>query len=37
VYWHLRFSLNRLFLQLWPSANFLCFLRIATYRSGHAS
>ena len=28
VYWHLRFSLNRLFLQLWPSAIFLCFLRI---------
>jgi Dolichyl-phosphate-mannose-protein mannosyltransferase len=28
VYWHLRFSLNRLFLQLWPSAIFLCFLQI---------
>jgi hypothetical protein len=24
--WHLRFSLNRLFLQLWPSAVFLFFL-----------
>ena len=28
VYWHLRFSLNRLFLQLWPGAIFLCCLRI---------
>ena len=28
VYWHLRFSLNRLFLQLWPIAIFLCFVRI---------
>jgi hypothetical protein len=28
VYWHLRFSLNRLFLQLWPSAIFLCFRQI---------
>lgn len=28
VYWHLRFSLNRLFLQLWPSAIFLCCLRM---------
>jgi hypothetical protein len=28
VYWHLRFSLNRLFLQLWPSAVFLCFLQM---------
>jgi dolichyl-phosphate-mannose-protein mannosyltransferase len=27
LYWHLRFSLNRLFLQLWPSAIFLFFLR----------
>jgi hypothetical protein len=26
LYWHLRFSLNRLFLQLWPSAVFLFFL-----------
>jgi hypothetical protein len=28
LYWHLRFSLNRLFLQLWPSAIFLFFLYI---------
>jgi len=28
LYWHLRFSLNRLFLQLWPSVIFLCFLRL---------
>ncbi|HXJ87951.1 MAG TPA: phospholipid carrier-dependent glycosyltransferase [Candidatus Binatia bacterium] len=27
LYWHLRFSLNRLFLQFWPSAIFLFFLR----------
>ncbi len=27
LYWHLRFSLNRLFLQLWPSAIFLFFLQ----------
>jgi hypothetical protein len=26
LYWHLRFSLNRLFLQLWPSVLFLLFL-----------
>ncbi len=26
IYWHLRFSLGRLFLQLWPSAIFLFFL-----------
>ncbi len=26
LYWHLRFSLSRLFLQLWPSAIFLFFL-----------
>lgn len=26
IYWHLRFSLTRLFLQLWPSAIFLFFL-----------
>jgi len=26
LYWHLRFSLNRLFLQLWPCAIFLFFL-----------
>jgi dolichyl-phosphate-mannose-protein mannosyltransferase len=27
LYWHLRFSLNRLFLQLWPAVIFLFFLR----------
>lgn len=27
LYWHLRFSLNRLFLQLWPATIFLFFLR----------
>jgi hypothetical protein len=26
LYWHLRFSLNRLFLQLWPTVIFLFFL-----------
>lgn len=26
LYWHLRFSLNRLFLQLWPAVIFLFFL-----------
>ena len=26
IYWHLRFSLARLFLQIWPSALFLLFL-----------
>jgi hypothetical protein len=28
IYWHLRFSLDRLFLQVWPSAIFLVFLSI---------
>jgi hypothetical protein len=28
IYWHLRFSLTRLFLQLWPSAIFLFFLLV---------
>jgi hypothetical protein len=28
IYWHLRFSLTRLFLQLWPSAIFLIFLMV---------
>jgi hypothetical protein len=28
IYWHLRFSLGRLFLQLWPAAVFLFFLRV---------
>jgi hypothetical protein len=28
IYWHLRFSLTRLLLQLWPSAIFLFFLAV---------
>ncbi len=28
LYWHLRFSLTRLFLQLWPTALFLFFLQV---------
>jgi hypothetical protein len=28
IHWHLRFSLNRLFLQYWPSAIFLFFLSL---------
>ena len=28
IYWHLRFSLTRLFLQLWPGAIFLFFLLV---------
>ena len=28
LYWHLRFSLNRLFLQLWPATIFLFFLSV---------
>jgi hypothetical protein len=28
IYWHLRFSLTRLFLQLWPSMIFLFFLAV---------
>jgi Dolichyl-phosphate-mannose-protein mannosyltransferase len=28
IYWHLRFSLSRLFLQLWPSAIFVFFLLV---------
>jgi hypothetical protein len=28
LYWHLRFSLSRLFLHLWPSAIFLFFLAV---------
>ena len=28
IYWHLRFSLNRLFIQLWPSAIFLFFVAL---------
>ena len=33
LYWHLRFSLNRLFLQLWPSAIFLLFLFVGRQTS----
>ena len=33
LYWHLRFSLNRLFLQVWPTVIFLFFLFV----SGQAS
>jgi len=40
IYWHLRFSLNRLLIQLWPSAIFLYFLRIGSeplnFSSNHA-
>ena len=32
LYWHLRFSLNRLFLQLWPSSIFLFFLKVFNSR-----
>jgi hypothetical protein len=30
IYWQLKFSLNRLFLQLWPSAIFLFFMMVRT-------
>ncbi|MGE5056013.1 MAG: glycosyltransferase family 39 protein [Acidobacteriota bacterium] len=30
IYWHLRFSLNRLFLQLWPSTIFVFFLALGS-------
>jgi hypothetical protein len=30
IYWHLRFSLSRLFLQLWPSAIFVFFLGLGS-------
>ena len=30
IHWHLRSSLNRLFLQVWPSAIFLFFLAVRT-------
>lgn len=33
LYWHLRFSLNRLFLQLWPATIFLFFLRSPVLRN----
>jgi hypothetical protein len=31
IYWHLRFSLGRLLLQLWPSAVFLFFLSLSGF------
>jgi|SRR5579862_2033534 len=34
IYWHLRFSLTRLFLQLWPSAIFLFFLTVPLSSNG---
>ena len=30
IYWHLRFSLSRLFLPLWPSATFLFFMALGS-------
>lgn len=33
IYWHLTFSLTRLFLQLWPSSIFLFFLRLTIART----
>jgi hypothetical protein len=33
LYWHLRFSLNRLFLQLWPTVIFLFFLSVGRQSS----
>jgi len=36
LYWHLRFSLNRLFLQLWPSTIFLFFLFVGRQTSPEA-
>jgi hypothetical protein len=30
IYWHLRFSLNRLFVQLWPSGIFLFFVALGS-------
>ncbi len=35
IYWHLRFSLNRLFLQLWPSTIFLFFMYLFRSRAWH--
>jgi hypothetical protein len=37
LYWHLRFSLNRLFLQLWPCTIFLFFLAISCRTSPKVS
>ena len=36
LYWHLRFSLNRLFLQLWPSTIFLFFLFVGRQTSSES-
>jgi len=36
LYWHLRFSLNRLFLQLWPAAIFLFFLSLSRQPSSES-
>ena len=37
LYWHLRFSLNRLFLQLWPSIIFLFFSSVSFRSFNNAS
>ncbi len=37
LYWHLRFSLNRLFLQLWPATIFLFFLFVGRERVAEVS
>lgn len=37
IYWHLRFSLNRLLLQLWPSVIFVVFRKVRLEISGCAS
>lgn len=37
IYWHLRFSLDRLFLQLWPSTIFLFFLSVSREAAPHES
>lgn len=37
VYWHLRFSLNRLFLQLWPATVFLFFLSVGRQKPANIS
>jgi hypothetical protein len=36
LYWHLRFSLNRLFLQLWPTVIFLFFLSVGRQASSES-
>ncbi len=37
LYWHLRFSLNRLLLQVWPSALFLFFCSVSLRRGPEVS